>query len=125
MKSDRLENSISVYVCCNDDYSIFTVILTDKGTNKVTLLNTGTGEVVNMHQLEGISANVVSQPTRRIMCMCVTVYFITGDLTGEIIKLTGRDGSGSCPYAIAHDKERRQLIVSYFLSNSIDFFQLS
>ena len=118
------------YVCYHDADGTSTVVITDIEKNTLTLLLAKTGELVSTRQLAGNKEPYgVTTDTAGNVYVCYygtdEVAVLTGDLTQERILLSRRDKLSGRPRAIVYDKSRKQLIVSYDFSSSIDHFQLS
>ena len=117
------------YVCCYDDGVTPTVVVTDIEKNTLTLLLAKNGTLIATRVLEGNKEpyGITNDMEGNIfVCYYGTdeVAVFTRELKQERILLSRRNRLTGRPKTIVYDKFKKQLVVSYELSSSVESFQL-
>ena len=106
-----------------------TVIVTNWGTNTLTMLNGDTGEVINRRQVQGKGPRGITTDSTGNVYVCYfwrsEVAVLSGDLSEEKILLSRQNGLNINPQAILYDDTTHRLIISYLGTRDIDYFQVS
>ena len=101
-----------------------TVTVTDSGNKTMTVLNGDTGKIIKRRSMKDKCPwGITTGPSGNIfVCYYDTrkVAVLSGDLAEERNLLSQQDGLGVGPSAIAYDKMRDQLIISYDFHTSGD-----
>ena len=119
------------YVSSHGDGRSFTVIVTDRGSHTLSLLNGDTGEVITRRQLrETYPRGVTSDSAGNVYVTYLRTHevaVLSEDLSEEKILMSKQDGLSGPPQAIVYDDEAHRLIISntYPACDVVDFFQLS
>ena len=123
-------------VTCHDDGISATFIVSDSGTDQLTVLNANTGDVVNesktksferKHYLAGVTTDTVGNI---YVCCCNPdeVVVLAKDLSSRRVLISARNGLSRYPQAVVYNAADHQLLVSYhFGSDSnqrVDCFKL-
>ena len=116
------------YVTCYDDEGSAAVIVSDRGDDRLTVLNADTGDVITRRQVDGKCPTGVTTDTAGNMYVCYLctdeVAVLTKGLSQERVLLSETDGLRQIPRAITYIAVDHQLLVSYHDNNKIDCFQL-
>ena len=118
------------YVSSPWDGRSSTVIVTDQGSDTLTLLKGESGEVITRRQLKGRKEPIcVTTDSAGYIYVCYwrtsEVAVLSGDLSEEMILLSRQDGLSGHPRAITYDHTTHQLAISYLFPYIVDCFQLS
>ena len=120
--------SCPYYVTCYDDGGSAAVIVSDRGDDRLTVLNADTGDVITRRQVERKDPQSVTADTAGNIYVCYyrtsEVAVLTKDLSQERVLLSEKDGLCKYPQVIAYTAIDHQLLVSYHDNNKIDCFQL-
>ena len=116
------------YVTCYDDGGSAAVIVSDSGSDTLTVLNADTGDVITRRQVEGKGpTGVTTDTTGNIYvsyCKTDEVAVLSKDLSQENVLLSKRNGLSGRPQAIVYDAVDHQLLVSNWQESLIDCFKL-
>ena len=125
-KQPLFNNPLNVGILSNGRSS--TVIVTDLGSQMLTLLNGDTGQIINRRQVQGRDPRGVTIDSDNNVYVCYTctheVAVLSEDLSGERILLSMENGLNRLPQGIVYDETANQLIISYSCYNSVDIFKL-
>ena len=126
-KQGMLLFRIPWYLASHKQGKVSTVIVTDCGNNRMTLLNGETGGVITRRRLRGRGPRGVTTDTDGNVYVCYyctrEVSVLSGDLSEEKILLSG----GLCwrPQSIVCNKKTQQLLISDGSNDNVDSFKLS
>ena len=105
------------------------IIVTDRDTNSLTVIDGDTGDIVTRHQTESRGPFGVTTDNKGYVYVCYwdsrEVAVLSEDLKEETILLSKENGLGEKPQAIVYDSVHDQLVISYFMCDYVDRFILS
>ena len=120
---------VSQWYATKLDETTSKIIVTDRHTNALTVIDGDTGDIVTRHQAERKGPFGVTIDNKGQVYVCYwdsrEVAVLSEDLKEETILLSKKNGLGEKPQAIVYDSVHGQLVISYFMCNYVDRFILS
>ena len=106
-----------------------TVIATDSSLNAVLFIDSETGKVETVVHMNGKSPQGITMDTNGNFYVCSfnsnEVILLSADLSEQKVLLSKKDKLRGLPQAIAYDKNKHCLMLSYMNSDFIGVYKLS